>query len=405
MKLFPKLSKSLQSLQNFSCLRKSSSVSSELPSEASPLLQKAVPSPGDYLPASPIKPKHKIGYTYDQRMLLSKSTYPIHEESPERILFPYAHLFRKRLLQNSTHIPSFPVSEQDILTCHTNQHLDFVKKLCFMDHQYQYPEENVPDYLKQEGTKFNRYLKLNEREDMWIHYQLRSQQNKFGIFLTDLNFQNRYHYLAALVAAGSTVAGTKAVLNGDVEQAFLLQRPPSHHAEANRIGGYCYFNNQGIAAKYAQNHLGAERVLILDIDAHHGNGIQDIFYHDPSVFYMSVHRFEKGNVYPHVPAASQYHYGASPGEFFNLNIPWNSNKPHTTRIPITDGDMLYAFHHLIVPIAQSFKPDLILLATGYDPLIGDPIGMLSLSPFSFYHITKVLRDTVSKNLVVGLEGG
>ncbi|MFE8072199.1 histone deacetylase [Marinobacteraceae bacterium S3BR75-40.1] len=159
---------------------------------------------------------------------------------------------------------------------------------------------------------------------------------------------------AAEVAAGTAIAAVEAVVKGSTESAFALVRPPGHHAEPVRARGFCLFNNVAVAAAHAQAELGCQRVLIVDWDAHHGNGTQDIFWADPDVLFFDIHRAA-----PFYPGTGQLEeVGAGLGEGGTVNVP----------VPGGTGDTAYikALRDILVPAADYFRPDLVLVSAGFD---------------------------------------
>jgi acetoin utilization deacetylase AcuC-like enzyme len=200
----------------------------------------------------------------------------------------------------------------------------------------------------------------------------------------------------ARFAAGAAVAAVDAAMRDEGGRSFALIRPPGHHATITTAMGFCLFNNAAIAARYAQANYGVERVLIIDWDVHHGNGTQDIFWTDPSVFYFSTHQ------YPYYPGTgSQGERGGGRGEGFNLNVPLPAGtSAHDHRRAFTD-----ALHE----IERRFPPDMIIISAGFDSRRGDPLGGLMLEDEDFSEMTKeVLRiaEKHSAGRVVGLlEGG
>ncbi len=159
---------------------------------------------------------------------------------------------------------------------------------------------------------------------------------------------------AAEVAAGTAIAAVEAVMQGGTRSAFALVRPPGHHAEPVRARGFCLFNNIAIAAAHARATPGCERVLILDWDAHHGNGTQDIFWADPDVLFFDIHRAS-----PFYPGTGHLEdIGAGLGEGMTVNVP----------MPAGAGDVAYmkAMRDILVPAADWFRPDLILVSAGFD---------------------------------------
>ncbi len=200
---------------------------------------------------------------------------------------------------------------------------------------------------------------------------------------------------ASEVAAGTAVAAVEAVVNGQADSSFALVRPPGHHAEPVRARGFCLFNNVAVAAAHARAELGCERVLIVDWDAHHGNGTQDIFLADPDVLFFDTH--QAAPFYPGTGLLEEV--GAGVGEGFTVNVP----------LPAGAGDvaMLKAFREILVPAADWFKPDLVLVSAGFDPHVQDMA--LNLSHDGFAALTGVVMDIADRHadgrLAFVLEGG
>jgi acetoin utilization deacetylase AcuC-like enzyme len=200
----------------------------------------------------------------------------------------------------------------------------------------------------------------------------------------------------ARLAAGAAVTAVDAVMAAEGGRAFGLIRPPGHHATVASAMGFCLFNSAGIAARYAQAKYGIDRVLIIDWDVHHGNGTQEIFWQDPSVFYFSTHQYP---YYPGTGATDER--GAGKGEGFTLNIPLRGGT--------SARDHRQAFKDALHEIERRFPPDLIVISAGFDSRRGDPLGDLSLEDSDFAEMTKeVLRiaDRYGAGRVVSLlEGG
>jgi len=178
--------------------------------------------------------------------------------------------------------------------------------------------------------------------------------------------------------------------------AFCIVRPPGHHASGNRGMGFCLFNNIAIAARYAQRKYGIGRVLIADWDVHHGNGTQDIFYSDGTVFFFSTHQYPW---YPGTGAASET--GEGPGLGTTLNCPFPAGSGRK--------EILGAFQEKLRPAAEAFKPGLVLLSAGFDSRIGDPLGNFLLTDTDFADLTALLREIADRHaqgrLVSVMEGG
>ena len=200
---------------------------------------------------------------------------------------------------------------------------------------------------------------------------------------------------AALAAAGNAIAAVESVVNGDCQSAFALVRPPGHHAEPVRARGFCLLNNVAVAAAHAQAKLGCERVLIIDWDAHHGNGTQGIFWADPDVLFFDTHCAA-----PFYPGSGYLEeVGAGFGEGYTINVP----------LPESAGDLAFekVYREILVPAAEYFKPDLVLVSAGFDPHRNDMA--LNLSYDGFKVMTRIIQDIAAEHckgrLALVLEGG
>ncbi len=197
---------------------------------------------------------------------------------------------------------------------------------------------------------------------------------------------------AVLRALGAITQAVDEVMERKVHNAFCGIRPPGHHAEASKPMGFCLFNNAAIAARYAQKKFGAERVAIMDFDVHHGNGTQDIFWNDPTVFYGSTHQMP---LYPGTGDASETGCG---------NI---------CNAPLAAGDGSAEFREAmdiaILPAIERFEPDLIVISAGFDAHTRDPLGGLHLTEADYVWATKKLMDIANRHaedrVVSLLEGG
>ena len=197
---------------------------------------------------------------------------------------------------------------------------------------------------------------------------------------------------AARLAAGGALEAATACWEGTAQAAFSLARPPGHHATSNRAMGFCFFNSVAIAARHLQS-IGCERVLIIDWDVHHGNGTQDIFYDDGSVFYYSLHQHP---LYPGTGRATETGKGA--GEGTTLNRPLRAGFPADEFIDLFRADL--------DRILDGFSADFCLLSAGFDSHVDDPLGGLSLCAADFATLTREVRRRVPPGRVASLlEGG
>ncbi len=201
---------------------------------------------------------------------------------------------------------------------------------------------------------------------------------------------------AALTAAGSALAAVDAVVAGKVANAFCVVRPPGHHASADRGMGFCVLNHVALAARHAQRRHGLKRVLIVDWDVHHGNGTQDIFYADGSVLFFSSHQ---SPWYPGTGRADETGTGAGRGTTINCPLPAGSGH----------DEIFAAFEQKLLPAADVFRPELVLISAGFDSRIGDPLGQFQLSDADFAELTQLLRGLADRHaggrVVSLLKGG
>ncbi|XP_060021569.1 polyamine deacetylase HDAC10 isoform X7 [Lagenorhynchus albirostris] len=188
----------------------------------------------------------------------------------------------------------------------------------------------------------------------------------------------------ARLAVGAALQLVDAVLAGAVRNGLALVRPPGHHSQRAAANGFCVFNNVAIAARHAQRQHGLHRILIVDWDVHHGQGIQYIFEDDPSVLYFSWHRYEHGRFWPYLRESDADAVGQGPGLGFTVNLPWN-------QVGMGNADYVAAFLHVLLPVAFEFNPELVLVSAGFDSAIGDPEGQMQATPECFAHLTQLLQ--------------
>ena len=198
-------------------------------------------------------------------------------------------------------------------------------------------------------------------------------------------------YTDALQSAFGCMTAGELVLNKDIDNAFVLNRPPGHHAYSGKGGGFCYLNNAAIITRYLQGN-GINRVMIIDWDAHHGNGTEAIFYEDPSVLYTSIHQ---SPLYPGTGKVNDS--GIGDGEGFNVNIPVPAGTGHDTYMDI--------FEEILIPAGKNFRPDAIVISAGQDSHENDPLTDLRLSSGSYHEMTWMVRKEISSKIISVLEGG
>ncbi|KAI1139775.1 putative histone deacetylase A [Hypoxylon sp. FL0543] len=331
------------------------------------------------------------GCCYDDRMKLhANADYgpsPHHPEDPRRIeeimkIFKKAGLvytgpdseLANVLRDNPTkymwRIPARPATKQEICTVHTPGHYDWVRELS--------------------DTSTRELRSLSHKLD----------QGRASLYVGGMSYE------AALLAAGGCVETCKNVVVGQVKNAFAIIRPPGHHAEYDVPMGFCLFNNVPIGAKVCQNEYPdtCRKVLILDWDVHHGNGTQNMFYDDPNILYISLHVYDNGNFYPGkpdnpmIPDGDLDKVGEGPGRGKNVNIPWPSQG-------MGDGEYLAAFQKIVMPIAQEFNPDLVIISAGFDAADGDELGGCFVTPACYAHMTHMLMSLAGGKVAVCLEGG
>jgi len=202
----------------------------------------------------------------------------------------------------------------------------------------------------------------------------------------------------ALLAAGGAITAGRTVLSGKASNAFALVRPPGHHAGRSHGGGFCYFNNIAVMIERLKREFKLKRIFVLDLDAHCGNGTEDIFYGDASVLFMSLHQ-DPRTLYPGTGFVDEL--GVGEGEGYTVNVP----------LPPGSGDAEYAgvMQNLFVPLTREFRPELIAVSVGFDALAEDPLTALRLTTRAYGWITRYVveqaKELCDGKVVLTLEGG
>ncbi|XP_049929729.1 polyamine deacetylase HDAC10 [Epinephelus moara] len=279
-------------------------------------------------------------------------------EVPERLTVSHEALIKTGLADRCVSVPVREATDEDILLVHSEEYLEAVKKTPYMT------LEDLKEFTLQYG-------------DVYFH-------------------PNIYH--CAKLAAGAALQLVDSVMTGKVRNGMALVRPPGHHSMRSAANGFCVFNNVAIAARYAKQKYGVKRVLIVDWDIHHGQGVQYCFEDDPSVLYFSWHRYEHQKFWPNLRESDYDSVGKEKGAGFNVNVPWN-------KVGMKNSDYLSVFCHVLLPVAYEFSPDLVLVCAGFDSAIGDPEGQMCASPDVFAHLTHLLMNLAGGKLCAVLEGG
>jgi len=288
----------------------------------------------------------KVGFVYDPIYL--KHDTGQHVENAQRLKAIISHLEQTGLKQQLTPIKPRPATIAELSLVHHEQHISHIQEVA-------------------------------QRGGDWLDMD---------------TVMSADSYDAALYAAGGAIKATEAVMNGEVNSAFALVRPPGHHATPRQAMGFCLFNNVAIAAKYALARY--KRILIIDFDVHHGNGTQDALYDNPQVLYISTHQ------YPHYPGTGSIEETGSEtagGTTVNLPLPGGCG----------DAEYQQVFEQIVVPVAKRFRPQLILVSAGYDLHWADELALMQVSVTGFAQMAKIIKGLADElcggRLVFSLEGG
>ena len=248
--------------------------------------------------------------------------------------------------------------------------------------------------LKPRPAEEGEIARLHTREYM---ERIKRASSQDGGDAGDLSPFGRGSYEIALLAAGGCITAVDAVLDGKVDNAYALVRPPGHHAEKDQGRGFCIFANTALAAAHARQARGLSRVAIVDWDVHHGNGTEHAFYNDPTVLTISIHQ---DNNYPPGSGAIE-DTGEGDGKGYNINIP----------LPAGSGVGAYVatFERVVAPALRAFRPELILVASGLDASAMDPLASMMMTSDGYRKLTQVVlsvaREVCGGRLVACHEGG
>ena len=290
----------------------------------------------------------KVGYVYDPVYLRHDTGQ--HPENTSRLEAIISHLEQTQLIRQLTLVEPRAASIEELSLVHSERHIAHVQEVA-------------------------------QERGGWL--------DPDTVMSTD-------SYEAALYAAGGLIRVTEAVMQGEVDSAFALVRPPGHHATTTQAMGFCLFNNIAIAAKYAIAKYGLERLAIIDFDVHHGNGTQESFYDNPQVLYISTH---ESPFYPGTGYIDETGKGEAEGTTVNIPLPAGCG----------DAEYLLVFEQIIVPVVRRFNPQFILVSAGYDTHWADELAMMQVTTTGFAQMVKIIKqladELCSGRLVFSLEGG
>ena len=280
---------------------------------------------------------------------LNHDTGPEHPERPDRLRASLAALQQSDVWEHLHNIDPTPATVEQIAYAHN---------LGYSEHIHQYCEAEVP-----------------------LTYDTPVGHGSYDI---------------ALLSTGGVLCAAEAVITKKVKNAFAMVRPPGHHATPGQSMGFCLFNNIAVTARYLQREHGVGKVAIVDWDVHHGNGTQDIFYEDESVFFFSIHQ---SPLYPGTGSSNEKGSGKAHGTTLNVPMPPESG----------DDEYITVFEDVLMPALQEFSPEFILISAGFDAHYLDPLAHINLTAEGFASLTdlvlNVADDIASSNVVSALEGG
>ena len=295
---------------------------------------------------------NKTGFLYDDRYQ-QHLTGSYHPEIPDRLPAVYKGIQDAGLLEQLTLIEAVPADLKWVETVHDSEYIKRLQKAC-------------------------------SRGD--------------NIFDSPDNQMCTATYEISLLAAGGVLEAARLVMEGELDNAFCAVRPPGHHAEVDKAMGFCYFNNVAIAARYIQQEYGIQRVGIVDFDVHHGNGTQHIFERDATVFYYSIHQHP---TFAYPGTGREFETGKDAGHGYTKNSPMLPGQGDKEYIQTLQRDLLPAF--------EEFKPQVILVSSGFDAHIEDNMSDIKLTTDGFTWIIEKIAEMAAAHaegrLISVLEGG
>jgi len=294
----------------------------------------------------------KTGYLHDNRYLLH-DTGPYHPEMGERLTAIYNGIKQAGLLDRLTLVPAVRAELEWIETIHDKTYIRRFEEVCLSGNRtFDYPDNQM---------------------------------------CVDT-------YETAFLAVGGILDVARRIMEGEINNAFCAVRPPGHHAEKNQAMGFCYFNNVAIAARYLQTEHKIKRVGIIDFDVHHGNGTQQIFEEDPTVFYYSIHQHPS---FAFPGTGREFEEGTGVGVGFTKNSPVLPGQGDDVYTQLIESDLLPAF--------EIFKPEFIIVSTGFDGHVEDDMSDITLTTDWYSWIMKTIMQMADKyaggRLISVLEGG
>jgi acetoin utilization deacetylase AcuC-like enzyme len=307
------------------------------------------------LTADNLHKQNKVAVIYSDQFLLH-DTGKNHPENPDRLISVVENLIVNPLFKDSLIWPKFnPASLEQLQLIHSK---NYIKKV---EHETSLLTNNSTTYLSTGDTV------ISKQSDH-----------------------------VARLAVGAGIKGVDMIMSKEISSAFALVRPPGHHATATRGMGFCIYNNVAIVARHLQQEYGLKKILIVDFDVHHGNGTQDIFYEDNSVFYFSVHQHP---FYPQSGRPSETGTGEGKGFTLNVDLPKGSG----------DKDLLSTFNNQLKSAMDKFKPEFVIVSAGFDAHEGDLLGQLNYTSSGYKQAALVLKD-IAEQYALGrtlymLEGG